>query len=398
MAQKVGLLVSHPIQYYSPWFRALAREIDLHVFYAHRQSAAEQAQVGFGVSFDWDIDLLSGYEYSFLRNVSAIPSVDRFSGCDTPQIRDAITNGHFDAFIVCGWYLKCYWQAVRACRRKNVPVLVRGDSQLLTPRSVLRRSVKRLLYSCLLNQFDGFLVVGKRNAEYLRHYGAPENRMFRVPHFVDNESFATRAEEARKERGRLRTLWGADDGSLVVLFVGKFIAKKRPHDLLRALTFLPRDKRNTVAVFVGSGELEESLHASVLDLGVKAHFVGFKNQTELPSYYAAAEVVVLPSASETWGLVVNEAMACGLPAIVSEAVGCAPDMIDGAQTGFTFPVGDAEQLAGCLLRFAHMKGAGHDWEPALKKKTADYSARSAVEGTVMALKACSKKNQTQQAT
>src|SRR4051794_11061050 len=131
---RLGVLTSHAVQYQAPWFRALAQALDLDVYFAHRQSAEEQARAGFGVAFEWDLDLLSGYRSQYLKNVAPQPDVNRYAGCDTPEISDIIRQGKFDAFIVVGWYLKSHWQAIRACRSAGVPVLVRGDSQLLTPR------------------------------------------------------------------------------------------------------------------------------------------------------------------------------------------------------------------------------------------------------------------------
>jgi hypothetical protein len=182
---RVGILVSHPIQYYSPWFRALAKQIDLQVLYAHKGSPQEQAKAGFDVAFEWDVDLLSGYPHRFLHNVSPRPDPDVYGGCDTPEITGIIKDEGFDAFVVSGWYLKSYWQAVRACRRNRVPVLVRGDSQLRMECSRLKRWSKRCLYRVAFRQFDGFLTVGKRNREYLLYYGVPEERLFSAPHFVD---------------------------------------------------------------------------------------------------------------------------------------------------------------------------------------------------------------------
>src|SRR5207249_1925613 len=143
--------------------------------------------------------------------------------CDTPEIAEIIAREQFDAFIMSGWYLKSYWQAVRACRKTRVPVLVRGDSQLHTPRSALKRCYKEIVHRIGLRQFDAFLTVGKRNHEYLRHYGVPESRIFFVPHFVDNEWFDARASAERANRRETRAKWEASDSSFVVLFVGKFI-------------------------------------------------------------------------------------------------------------------------------------------------------------------------------
>ncbi len=462
---RLGILTSHPIQYQAPWFRALAKEVDLQVFFAHRQSAAEQGKAGFGVAFEWDVDLLSGYKHRFLKNVSRHPGVDRYDGCDTPEIADIIGKAEgrkrshltpslsperrvsgdsnfklstfksspFDAFIVTGWYLKSYLQAARACRAAGVPVFVRGDSQLGTPRSAFKRLAMEIRQRWLLKRFDGFLSVGKRHTEYLRHYGVPAKKIFCVPHFVDNEWFRGKAEMARKQKAEIRKAWGADDSDFIALFVGKFIPKKRPADLLRAMVRLretpaltpalsPGERENAnallvkpsradsslrggralpllgervgvradqasnfLAVFVGSGELEQELRSLAARKKLQAHFVGFKNQSELPRYYAAADALVLPSESETWGLAVNEAMACGLPAIISDAVGCAPDLIEEGVTGFTYPVGDTEQLAERLVACARLKLAGHDFKSALAAKLQAYSVSAAVAGTVGAI-------------
>ncbi|MDW8311094.1 MAG: glycosyltransferase, partial [Verrucomicrobiales bacterium] len=140
-----------------------------------------------------------------------------------------------------------------------------------------------------------------------------------------------------------------------------------------------------MAVFVGAGELESRLREFAAQARLRVHFAGFKNQSELPACYAAADVLVLPSGSETWGLVVNEAMACGIPAIVSDAAGCAPDLIEEGRTGFTFPVGDAAALADRLTRLGRMRAEGHDFGPAVREKMERYSVQRAVEGTVLAV-------------
>lgn len=336
MAKRVGFLVSHPIQYYAPIFRELAKRCDLTVFFAHRQTPEQQARAGFSVAFNWDVDLLSGYDSRYLVNVARRPSTDRFAGCDTPGIGDEIARGKFDAFIVPGWALRSYWQAVRACRRLGVPVLVRGDSQLGSRRNGAVRIAKALAFSHLLRRFDGFLYVGQRNREYLLHYGVPAHRLFFSPHCVDNDAFAAASRGIRRPQGRRR-----------VLFVGKLIGRKHPADLLHAVAQL-RDKPVQIA-FAGSGKLEAELRQIAAASSVHADFMGFVNQSELPAVYASADLLVLPSDGlETWGLVVNEAMACGIPAIVSDAVGCGPDLIDPGQTGAIFPLGDVAALSSAI--------------------------------------------------
>jgi glycosyltransferase involved in cell wall biosynthesis len=140
-------------------------------------------------------------------------------------------------------------------------------------------------------------------------------------------------------------------------------------------------------VMIGSGELEEELRALGASERIAVHFAGFKNQSELPACYAAGDVLVLCSGSETWGLVVNEAMACGLPVIVSDVVGCAPDLIDKGKTGFVFPVGDIDALANRLRQTATLVASGHDFGPALCAKMKDYSLEAGVSGTLQAITA-----------
>ena len=373
---RLGVLATHPIQNHAPIFRELARHCDLAVHFAHRQTPEGQAQAGFGVPFEWDVDLLSGYESSFLANRSRHPATNRFFGCDTPGIDEVIGRGRFDAFMVTGWGVKTYWQAVMACRRRHVPVMIRGDSQLPARRRAALRLAKEIVYPRLLGLFDGFLYVGRRNHDYLRHYGLAEERLFFSPHCVDNDWFAARAEA---ERGARRAPAGGVPSLKSVLFAGKLVERKRPLDVIRALALAASQGCRAQAVFVGAGELEDSLRREAASSGVPATFLGFQNQSRMPSIYAAADLLVLPSDhQETWGLVVNEAMACGVPAVVSDAVGCGPDLIEADRTGAVFPLGDIAALAAAVRSTLALESSlvrRH-----LSNKVAAYSPAAAAHG------------------
>lgn len=368
--QRIGFLISHPIQYYAPIFRALAARCDLTVFFAHRQTAEQQAEIGYGVAFDWDVDLLSGYESHFLTNVSRQPSTSRFGGCNTPEIADRIAEGHFDAFVVPGWSLRSYWQAARACRRQGVPVMVRGDSQLGSPRRAMLRLAKELAFSQVMKLFDGYLYVGQRNRAYLEHYGAPANRLFFSPHCVDNDAFRTTGQRTGQRARR-------------VLFVGRLVPYKRPMAVVAAAAHLMAAGRSIELTFAGAGELEGSLKEAAGAAGVSANFLGFINQSGLPQVYGNADVLVLPSgAEETWGLVVNEAMACGIPAIVSDAVGCGPDLVEPGITGEIARLDDVPALAAGIdrvLGFDPIATRRH-----LAERMAVYSPERAAEGILEA--------------
>ena len=389
--RRIAVVASHPVQYQAPWFRALAKAVDLTVFFCHRASANDQAKAGFDTPFEWDVPLLHGYRYLWLRNISDDPGVKRWAGCDTPDIERELALGRFEACIINGWYLKSYVQALRACRRHHVPVLVRGDSQLQTPRPFVTRIAKALPYRWLLQRIDAHLYVGQRNAEYLRHYGVPPERLFFAPHFVDNARFVSGAASARAD-GRadgIRRVIGATEQTTVFLFAGKLLARKRVQDFIDALGRVARNGRNVAGLIVGSGPEEASLRDLASRSGCRIHFAGFQNQSQMPAHYAAADCLVLPSdGHETWGLVVNEAMATGLPAITSDAVGCGPDLIEAGCTGFVFPVGSVDTLADRMLdTIAQLASAPEAVRSHVRDRIDRYSETAAVEGTLQAIAA-----------
>ena len=391
--RRLGILVSHPIQYYVPWFRHLAERFDIEVFYGHRLDAQGQADAGFGVEFDWDIPLLEGYPYRWLKNVARRPSVSSFGGCDTPEVYDLVQRGRFDAFLIFGWNTKSAIQTIRASWRNNVPILMRGDSQLATRRSWVKSLVKYLPYRWFLPRLNAHLYVGRNNKAYLRYYGVPESRLFFAPHFVDNAYFARSAEEAEKvgKPRQIRTELGLPPDAFVFLFVGKMISKKRPTDFIQACLrlFSSPEGSNIHALLVGDGPLRASLELLAKPSAGRIHFAGFRNQTELPAFYRASDALVLPSdGAETWGLVVNEAMACGTPAVVSDAVGCAPDLIQESKTGYTYPFGDVNGLAHRMLALKQICDTSHvAIRQALAEKMSYYSIEQASEGLEAAMEA-----------
>ncbi len=355
MTLRIGAVLTHPIQYYSPWFRHVAQRCDFTAYYAHRQSADGQASAGFGVRFEWDVPLLEGYDWRWLANVSARPGLDRFDGCDTPEIATIVARGGFDALMMFGWNKKCFLQAGWAALRSGTPLLVRLDSQLRTSISTMKKLAKRPLYSAILPRAAHYLSPGKRTDAYLRHFGVGDARIHRLAHMIDATRFRTEARASRADgRARaLRAAHGAGEADFVFLFVAKLIPKKRPLLLLDALARLRADDPDAFARtrlwIVGDGPMRGEIEARVRAESLPARLLGFVNQRELPAAYAAGDCLVLPSdGDETWGLVVNEAFACGLPAIVSDDAGCSPDLIEPGVTGWILDRPAPEALAGLL--------------------------------------------------
>lgn len=346
---RLAVLASHPVQYQAPMLRRLATEIDLAVFFAHRATPESQARAGFGVGFAWDVDLTSGYEHTVLRNVARRPGTDRFAGCDTPDIRVRLGEGRFGALLVMGWHLRSYWQGLVAAKRIGLPVLVRGDSQLDTPRAPLKRAAKTIGYPPLLRLIDAALPVGSRSRAYLRYYGFPEARIHLVPHSVDVARFAAGSTETA--RRALRAERGIGDGAHVVLFAGRLVDFKRPLDLVAAAALLRQRSRPVEVMIAGDGALRQAIVDAATATGVRLHMLGFCNQAAMPGVYAAADCLVLPSdGHETWGLVANEALASGRPIVVSDACGCAPDLAADGIAGRAFHLGDIVGLADAIDR------------------------------------------------
>jgi len=352
---RIGILSSHPIQYNSCWFRGLASQsgVDLEVLYCHRASPKEQAAAGFGVEFDWDRSLLDGYGYRFLKNVSTNPSVITFGGLDTPEIREVIGKEKFDALIINGWHYKSAWQAMRSCWRTGTPIMMRSDSHLRTERSLFKRTTKWPFYSWFIPKLDACLPVGKWSSDYFVHYGAHNDRIFIVPHVVDTDFFFQQWRGLQTQRNALRDHWKLGSDTVVFIFVGKFIEKKRPLDFVAAIARAAKGNAAIQGFMVGDGPLRRACEDEVAGKSLPILFSGFLNQSQIPSAYCAADALVLPSdAGETWGLVVNEAMACGKPCFITDQVGCGPDMVIGGQTGDLYPMGDIAALSELLCGFA----------------------------------------------
>jgi glycosyltransferase involved in cell wall biosynthesis len=382
-ASRLAIVTTHPIQYHAAWFRALSAhpEIDLEVFYCHKATPKEQAEAGFGVEFDWDVSLLEGYQHRFLRNVAAEPGVGTFGGLNTPEISEMISRERFDAVMVNGWHYKSAWQTMRACWKTGTPVMARSDSHLYMQRSALKKAAKWPFYRWFIPRLDACLAVGTWSKEYFQHYGAKADRIFIVPHVIDDSYFCRETTRVLSQRNELRARWGLEAGVTVFLFAGKFIEKKRPMDVVQAIDRATKQGARVAGLMVGDGWLRQKCEEFVKKSNVPVRFAGFLNQSEIVKAYVAADVLILASESETWGLVVNEAMACGLPCLVSDQVGCGPDMIVANVTGAVFPVADIDGLAALMaVSPQHFSRMGEN----ARTKAGAYSLNSAVEGIVRA--------------
>lgn len=381
---RLGIIATHPIQYQAPWFRALAESglVDLKVYFCLLPNPTQQG-IGFGIAFQWDVPLLEGYNWECLPSSKSRPGLGSFLDNRIRGMTRHFRQDNLDLMIINGWNTYPMFQALGACIRLGIPRIVRGESNALRRRGF----GARLFHRCLLPLYDAYLAIGKSSADFYRRYGISADRIFMARYFVDSERFARQAREEMGRRLLLRKQWNIPANSVCFVYAGKLEPKKRLLDLLEALAACQKMGTTAIHLLVlGSGELENLIRLHVTKEQLPVSFAGFLNQAEIARGYVAGDAIVLPSDhGETWGLVVNEAMACGLPAIVSDAVGCGPDLIVEGRTGFTFPLGDIDALANRMLTVAELIASGHDFVPELAAKMRSYSVAQAVDGTLLAV-------------
>lgn len=349
---RVLAVASHPIQYQAPWFRALAAEpgMDFSVLFIEQPDAKAQGR-GFGVAFSWDIPLLDGYRWQVAEGVAGAGVLQGFFGARLTDPAGLLMRLAPDVLILTGWHVWPLVQILRAARRLRIPVVMRGESNALRPRPLAAwLAHRRLLAHCA-----AFLPIGVASRAFYTNYGIAPERLFDAPYFVDNHRFEAAAASLADSRAALRSRWRVPDGATCFLYAGKLEPKKRILDLLAALAIARAKSRAPLHLLVvGTGELQAEAQAVARAQSLPVTFAGFLNQSEMPEAYVACDALVLPSDyGETWGLVVNEAMACSRAAIVSDRVGCGPDLIRHGVTGLTFAFGDPGALARELARAAN---------------------------------------------
>lgn len=340
--KKLAIVTTHPIQYYAPVFKLLhqRRNIDIKVFYT-LGNAQPKHDPGFGKIISWDIPLLEGYPYQWGRNISTQPGSHHFKGIVTPELIGTIEAWTPDAILVFGWAYNSHLKIIRYFKNK-VPLYFKGDSTLLNDISGVQRLAKNIFLKWVYSHISHAFYAGVNNKAYFKKYGLKEAQLSFAPHAVDNERFnADRGAEA----AGLRASLGIDKDDILILYAGKFEPVKNLHSLVNAFgTF---ENSSVYLLLAGNGADEEELKrlAANSTAGRRIHFTGFKNQTYMPVLYQAADVFCLPSKSETWGLAINEAMACGRAILASDKVGCVADLVNHNVNGVVFKSGDANDLA-----------------------------------------------------
>lgn len=359
---RLAIVITHPVQHFVPFYRALAArpDIALHVLFGAPIGVKPYFDQEMQSQISWNMDMLGGYSHEFLSEAQD----GMRSGLRTPSSPDVgkrLAAFAPDVVLLYGHAQVNVFRALFWCRTHGVPALTIGDSELLQQRSATRRLAKQIGLPLLLGQYSAALAVGDRNAEFYRHYGVRPDRIFRCPFTIDEAAFRAAAENRVALRQQARQSFAIDEDAIVALFVGKLSARKRPGDILDALAHLADragggegGARQIVALFAGNGELAAQLQARAEAEHLNARFAGFVNVDQLPSLYAAADIVVHPSQADPHPLICSEAACMGLPMVISDRVGAVgpTDIARPDQNTIVYPCGDAAALANALAMLA----------------------------------------------
>ncbi|GAB3195569.1 glycosyltransferase involved in cell wall biosynthesis [Pontibacter aydingkolensis] len=350
--KKLAIITTHPIQYNAPVFKMLTdrAKVDIKVFYTWEQAKENFFDDDFKREISWDIPLLEGYNYSFVANVATKPGLHHFRGIDNPSLVTEINAFNPDAVLIFGWNFKSHLKVIRSFHNR-IPVFFRGDSTLLDEKKGFKKYLRRLLLTWIYRHIDNALYVGQKNKEYFLSCGLKPEQLIFAPHAIDNDRFR-RSLRNNDYRNNIisRSNLNIVDSDIVFLFAGKLENKKDPILLAKAFKLL--NSKRTQLVFVGNGALEERVKNECQGVS-NVHFVDFQNQTVMPFVYELADVFVLPSSGpgETWGLAVNEAMACAKAVLVSNKCGCAIDLVKDSSNGFVFEANNLKDLLEKLNYF-----------------------------------------------
>ena len=355
--KKLAIISTHPIQYNAPLFKLLSERehVAIKVFYTWGESASgKKFDPGFNRQVEWDIPLLEGYDYTFVKNVSFSSGSHHYKGIQNPSLINEIQQWDADAVLVFGWNFKSHLAVIRFFKKK-IPVFFRGDSTLLDEKKGFEQFIRKLILRYVYSHIDIAFYAGVANKAYFMAMGVKEKQLVFMPHAIDNSRFA--ANEVNVAAGKkLRAVLNIPSDAIVFLFAGKLEEKKQPHYLIEK--FVSLGIKNAFLIIAGSGALEKSLtdtysaHSSI-------KFIVFQNQQQMPAVYNSCDVFVLPSKgpNETWGLALNEAMAAGKAIVGSDKCGGSYDLILGNKNGFMISSSDDSSLTTVLTFFTENKSA-----------------------------------------
>ena len=344
---KIGFFVTHPIQYQIPLFRYLHNNpnFNFKVYYLSDFSFYSYDDKEFIKNFNWDIDMKSGYEYKVLQKNHKNSKLNFFNPLKFSFFHHLIKD-NIDIVWVHGWGQLSNIFLVIQAKLLGKKVFIRGESSkhLDHDKSKFKLFLKKIFFSIFFKLIDKFLYIGKNNLDFYKDYIVNENKFIFCPYVVDNNFFNKNFSDNNK------------DNLIKFLFSGKFIHRKRPIDILMAISLIKEKTPDLLSKsafnFVGSGQLEEELteYINKKNLNNIVTLSGFQNQSDIVNTYLSSDVLIIPSEKEPWGLVVNEAMASQCAIISSTGTGCSKDLVVEDYNGYVYETGDIDALSKIISK------------------------------------------------
>ena len=339
----------------------------------------------FNTTVKWDVELLDGFSWTEIPNKGN--GGPGFFGLLNPGLWGFIRKGQFDA-VVCftGYVRASFWISFFACRLSRTAFLFGTDTFTVAAKDgrSWKPALKRFFWPYLYRLADQTIVGSSPGRDLMLSLGIQPDHISVLPNAVDNDWWIDQA--SRVDRDAVRASWGATAETAVVLFCAKLQPWKRPGDLLRA--FAEVNDPNSLLVIAGEGPLRQSMEEEAVRLGIAdlTRFLGFINQSQLPSIYVGADLMVLPSEYDAFGLVVNEAYCCGCPAAVSDVVGAASDLVAPVDPALIFPHGDVSALAQILRSGLSHRQRLQELRQAAFRRISNWSHRESASATWEAIR------------
>ncbi len=378
--KRVLFLVGAPAPYRELLFEQLAQSsrYEIRVLYCRKRQPDQ----------GWNLTKRN-YSAVFLKNLSPARWKGKLLITNlNPGVLKQLRNYQPDAVVVYGYNSLTMLLAVSWCNYHGVPVLMRSDSNIQIERvkPSLHLMAKRMVLAFLVKRITAFLTIGKMNSAYWRYYGALPSQIFPASFAIDTEYFGREAERRRTDRERARSENGWQS-MFLLLYVGRLVRVKRVDALIEAVRLALAEGLNVELLIVGDGAERKRLEALASGLA-QIHFLGFKDWRSLPQYYGVADLLVLPSEGEQWGLVINEAMASGLPVLAVQSAAAAKELIDHRRNGFLASDGAAPTLASALKQACTSRNDLSALGRRARSASRAWAYSSAVEGIDRALISC----------
>ncbi len=393
---KLAIVASHPIQYQSPLFKALAKDsrFEVMVYYLWDFGISKKGfDKELNTDIKWDVPLLDGYKYNLLKNYSLKPGPS-FFGQINPQIIKELKENNYDAVLVHGYTTATSWLVFLSRWYTGVKIILRGEADLGKKSGVIKKTIKKTILKTLFKNIQAFLYSYQLNKEYFLYYGVQDSKLFSLPCAVDNNYFNEYYEKLKFTKDSLKKSIGIQKSEILTfIFVGKFIKRKRTLDILKAAEML-LNKFEFNILFIGDGEEKALLEQYVLDHNLpNIYFYGFKNQSELPIYYSVSDVLLLPSEFDPSPKQVNEAMNFGIASILSGGVGTAPDLVKQTESGVIHEIGDVKMISQYMEMFIKDPVKLSEMKNNARNAVSKWSYKEDIDGMFEAISSVSNGNE-----